>query len=98
MVGPPPGRIGRAPRVRTPGARVLRLPNYTDSVATTDGRRHAPTAVSRAIGRSVGNREVAAELVVSVKTVEFHLRNAFHKLGVSSRTQLPARMSEALTL
>jgi len=37
-------------------------------------------------GRS--NREVAAELVVSVKTVEYHLRNVFQKLGVSSRKQL----------
>ena len=40
-----------------------------------------------AAGRS--NREVAAELVVSVKTIEFHLRNVFHKLGVTSRRELP---------
>jgi DNA-binding NarL/FixJ family response regulator len=34
------------------------------------------------------NREVAAELVLSVKTIEFHLGNAYAKLGVTSRTQL----------
>jgi DNA-binding NarL/FixJ family response regulator len=45
-----------------------------------------------AAGRS--NREVAAELVVSVKTIEYHLRNAFQKLGVTSRRQLPARLAE----
>ncbi|QJY48911.1 LuxR family transcriptional regulator [Pseudonocardia broussonetiae] len=42
-------------------------------------------------GRS--NREVADELVVSIKTVEYHLRNAFQKLGVSSRRQLPDRLA-----
>jgi DNA-binding CsgD family transcriptional regulator len=45
-----------------------------------------------AAGRT--NREIAGDLVVSVKTVEYHLRNAFHKLGVSRRTQLAARLTE----
>jgi DNA-binding NarL/FixJ family response regulator len=45
-----------------------------------------------AAGRS--NREIAGEMVVSVKTVEYHLRNAFVKLNVSSRRQLPARLAE----
>ena len=40
-----------------------------------------------AAGRS--NREIADELVVSIKTIEYHLRNAFQKLGVTSRRQLP---------
>ena len=43
-------------------------------------------------GRS--NREIADELVVSIKTIEYHLRNAFQKLGVTSRRQLPARLAE----
>jgi DNA-binding CsgD family transcriptional regulator len=34
------------------------------------------------------NLEVAAELFLSVKTVEFHLRNVFLKLGVKRRSQL----------
>jgi DNA-binding CsgD family transcriptional regulator len=45
-----------------------------------------------AAGRT--NREVAAELVVSVKTVEYHLRNAFQKLGIDRRRQLTARLAE----
>jgi DNA-binding CsgD family transcriptional regulator len=40
-------------------------------------------------GRS--NKEVAAELFLSVKTVEFHLGNVYRKLGVRSRRELRAR-------
>ena len=36
------------------------------------------------------NREVAAELLLSVKTVEVHLTRVYAKLGVSSRSQLAA--------
>jgi DNA-binding CsgD family transcriptional regulator len=34
------------------------------------------------------NTEVAAELYVSTHTVEYHLRNVFAKLGISSRREL----------
>lgn len=45
-------------------------------------------AVARLVARGVRNREVAAELFVSVRTVEFHLGNIYSKLGLSSRGQL----------
>jgi DNA-binding CsgD family transcriptional regulator len=48
-----------------------------------------------AAGRT--NREIAAELVVSVKTVEYHLRNAFTKLGITRRRQLAGRLAEQAT-
>ena len=35
------------------------------------------------------NREIAQKLFVTVKAVEWHLSNAYRKLGVSSRAQLP---------
>jgi DNA-binding CsgD family transcriptional regulator len=49
-------------------------------------------AVVRLLVRGLTNRQIAAELVISVKTVEYHLGNAFTKLGVSTRTQLAAQL------
>ena len=34
------------------------------------------------------NREIAAALFLSDKTIESHIRNIFHKLGVSSRVEV----------
>jgi len=45
-------------------------------------------AVAELVAAGRKNREVAAELVVSVKTVETHLANVYAKLGIRSRTEL----------
>ncbi len=44
-----------------------------------------------ASGRS--NREIAAELVVSVRTVESQLSAAYRKLDIRSRGQIPAALA-----
>jgi DNA-binding CsgD family transcriptional regulator len=41
-------------------------------------------------GRGLTNRDIAEALFVTPKTVEYHLRNVFAKLHVSSRTELAA--------
>jgi DNA-binding CsgD family transcriptional regulator len=44
--------------------------------------------VARFVARGLPTREVAAQLYLSPRTVDFHLRNVFAKLGISSRAQL----------
>jgi DNA-binding CsgD family transcriptional regulator len=50
--------------------------------------------VALAVARGATNREVAAELFLSPKTVEFHLGRVYRKLGVRSRTELAALVAE----
>ncbi len=47
-------------------------------------------AVSNLVARGLSNREVAAELYVSPKTVQYHLTRVYAKLGVRSRSELAA--------
>ena len=42
----------------------------------------------------LANKEIARNLYVSVRTVEVHLKHAYAKLGIRSRTQLARRLSE----
>jgi DNA-binding NarL/FixJ family response regulator len=53
--------------------------------------------VARLVATGMTNREVAAELVLSEKTVEYHLGRVFRKLGVRSRTELAVLMSRSAT-
>jgi len=47
-------------------------------------------AVSTLVAQGLSNREVAAELYVSPKTVQYHLTRIYAKLGVRSRSELAA--------
>jgi DNA-binding NarL/FixJ family response regulator len=50
--------------------------------------------VAAAVRRGASNRDIAADLFLSPKTVEFHLRQIYRKLDVRSRTQLVAVLAE----
>lgn len=47
--------------------------------------------VLRYVAGGSRNREIAHELRVTTKTIEFHLSNIFGKLGVRSRTEAVVR-------
>jgi DNA-binding CsgD family transcriptional regulator len=51
-------------------------------------------AVARLVAAGMSNRQVAAELFISVKTVQFHLTHIYSKLKVASRTELAARLRD----
>ncbi|MYR06552.1 helix-turn-helix transcriptional regulator [Gordonia sp. SID5947] len=47
-------------------------------------------AVTEFVSRGMSNREVAAELYISPKTVQYHLTRIYAKLGIRSRSELAA--------
>ncbi len=82
---------------------------WADRAATeldASGERRRSAAVSRehltprelqiavAVAEGGSNREVAAELFLTPKTVEFHLTRVYRKLGVRSRTELVRLLSQ----
>ncbi|WP_320780344.1 helix-turn-helix transcriptional regulator [Streptomyces sp. CRN 30] len=60
------------------------------------GERLTPQehAVAQLAATGLTNRQIAGELVLSTKTVEYHLSHAYAKLGIRSRVELAARMRE----
>jgi DNA-binding CsgD family transcriptional regulator len=51
--------------------------------------------VAAAVQRGASNRDIAADLFLSPRTVEFHLRQIYRKLDVHSRTQLVAALADS---
>ncbi len=55
---------------------------------TETGLTPTESRVAELVAQGLSNKQVAAELVVSVKAVEAHLTRIYAKLGVRSRAEL----------
>ena len=70
------------------GGRGRESPVSGPGALTASERRVAELAVA-----GTSNRDIAAQLYVSTKAVEFHLTNVYRKLGITSRADLPRALA-----
>ena len=71
----------------TPHRRARRVEQHVDRLSPQE------LQVALLVADGATNREVAAALFVTTKTVEFHLRNVYRKLEIRSRTELATVMA-----
>jgi len=57
--------------------------------------RESELGIAQLVAEGLTNREIASRLFVSAHTVDFHLRQIYRKLGISSRVELTRRIVDS---
>jgi tetratricopeptide (TPR) repeat protein len=92
-------QLGAQPWVARVGADLeacglrAQVPAQRSSLDLTDREQD----VASLVAKGLTNREVAGELYISVKAVEFHLGHVYGKLGITSRRQLRDKTSRLVS-
>ena len=88
-LGAKPWTERAAAELRATGA----TPRRRRDKSTRDALTAHELQVARVVSAGASNREAAAALFLSTKTIEFHLARIYRKLGVRTRTELAALAS-----
>jgi DNA-binding CsgD family transcriptional regulator len=84
--------VERCDRELKTGRPVSRGP-LTGARSLVEGLTEQERSISALVATGMTNKEVAAAMMLSVKTVQFHLTRVYAKLGVRSRSELAARFA-----
>ena len=96
--------LAEAVRVAEAAGAIWLAAEARDELALAGGRRRrasddalaltpSESRVARLAAGGAGNRDIAEQLMVSVNTVESHLRRVYAKLGIRSRRELIVRFA-----
>ncbi|MFI9343307.1 LuxR C-terminal-related transcriptional regulator [Streptomyces sp. NPDC052773] len=73
-----------------PHPRPRPVPAQTAAAPSTDVLTRREREVAALVAQDLSNREIAERLVISKRTVDAHVEHILAKLGITSRTEIPA--------